>query len=231
MSLDRLTTDHELGVDEQLALLSHELLNPLVVAQGFAGLAVEQATGDPVMEELLQPLRRHVDLAILLLQRLRDGRLDAGELVLDEAPLDLAELVRRTVTDMAATIAADHPVEFVAPDGPVRIVGDAVRLQQVLFNLLNNGAKYSDAGDPIIVTLRAGDHAAIQVRNHGFGVAPDDAERLFERGSRGEANGKQGLGIGLFVSRRIAEAHGGSLHVEPAEITGSVFVLRLPLAD
>jgi signal transduction histidine kinase len=68
------------------------------------------------------------------------------------------------------------------------------------------------------------------VRNHGFGVAPDDAERLFEEGARGALDtDRPGLGVGLYVSRRIAEAHGGSLTVEPAEVEGSRFILTLPV--
>lgn len=222
-------TGGEIDVDQKLALLAHELLNPLAVAQGYAGLALEHADADPVLRELIASLGRNVDHAVLLLQRLRDSALDADELQLERAPLELTELVASTVQDMAATIAADHPVTFTGPPGPVPIEGDAPRLRQILFNLISNAAKYSDPGAAINVTLTVGDQATIEIRNHGLGVAPDDAERLFERGSRGRATVGQGLGVGLFVSRRIAEAHGGGLHARPATVAGSIFILTLPL--
>lgn len=219
----------DIDVDQKLSLLAHELLNPLSVAQGYAGLALEHADADPVLRELIAALGRNVDLAVLLLQRLRDSALDSDELQLAKGSLELAELVASTVHDMAATVAADHPVTFTGPPGPVSIEGDASRLRQVLFNLISNAAKYSDPGAAINVTLTVGEQATIEIRNHGFGVAPDDAERMFQRGSRGTATVGQGLGVGLFVSRRIAEAHGGGLHVRPAPIAGSIFVLTLPL--
>jgi signal transduction histidine kinase len=220
--------DGESVVDQKLALLAHELLNPLSVAQGYAGLALEQADADPVLRELIASVGRNVDLAVLLLQRLRDSALD-DELQLETAPLDLNALVASAVQDMAATVAADHPVTFTGPPEAVPIEGDASRVRQILFNLISNAAKYSDPGAAINVTLTVGERATIEIRNHGLGVAPDDAERMFERGSRGRSTVGQGLGVGLFVSRRIAEAHGGVLHVRPAPLAGSIFILTLPL--
>jgi signal transduction histidine kinase len=218
-------------VEERLALVAHELLTPLVVAQGYTSLLADLLgdRGDDSGEFALGAAR-NLDLAMLLLQRLRDTSA-SEELELDRTDVDLSAVVVQIVTDLSTTVAADHPVSHHTPDGSVRVTADEVRLRQVLFNLLVNAAKYSDAGAPIEVTLHADDGAGfalIEVRNHGFGVAPADAERLFEKGARGEGEGPSGLGVGLFISRVIAEAHGGSLHVEPAEKRGSRFLLRLP---
>lgn len=223
----------ERDLDQHLALVAHELLTPLVVAQGYASLLADLlGDRDDESGELALGAARNLDLAMLLLQRLRDTSASAEDLALDRGVLDLSAVVAQIVTDLSTTVAADHPVTHHGPEGPVELSADGVRVRQVLFNLLVNAAKYSDQGAPIEVTLRVDDDAgfaSVEVRNHGFGVAPDDAERLFQKGARGDGEGPGGLGVGLFISRVIAEAHGGSLHVEPAEIRGSRFILRLPL--
>jgi signal transduction histidine kinase len=219
-------------VAERLSFVAHELLNPLAIAQGYASLLVDHTSdADGAVRQFAQRVSQNVEVAVLLMQRLRDATADPGELPLHRAPLDLRGVVRDTVTDLAATIAADHPVEVAVPDAPVVVDGDATRLRQILFNLVSNGAKYSVHGAPIEVNVSVASQATVEVRNHGFGVAPDDAERLFEMGARGrDDQGRPGLGVGLYVSRVIAEAHGGSLRVEPADVEGSRFLLDLPIA-
>lgn len=224
----------EREVEERFALVAHELLGPLVVAQGYSSLLSDLlADRDDGADELAQGAARNLELAMLLLQRLRDSAASVGDLDLERSELDLGAVVARIVTDLSTTVAADHPVSFEAPAGAVKVSADEVRVRQVLFNLLVNAAKYSESGAPIRVSLRVDGTAgvaSVEVRNHGFGVAPEDAERLFEKGARGGAEGPAGLGVGLYISRMIAEAHGGSLHVEPAEVRGSRFILRLPAA-
>lgn len=223
----------EQEVEERFALVAHELLGPLVVTKGYNAMLLNDLEHrDAEAAELARAAGRNLELAILLLQRLRDTGASSDELDLDRAELDLAEVVGTLTDDLAGTVAADHPLTFDAPDGgAVKITADEVRVRQILFNLLVNAAKYSDRGAPIEVNLTVDDGmAAVEVRNHGFGVAPEDAERLFEKGTRGPGESVGGLGVGLFISRVIAEAHGGSLHVEPAEVRGSRFILRLPLS-
>jgi two-component system, OmpR family, sensor histidine kinase MtrB len=219
------------GFGRRLSFIAHELLNPLAVAQGYAGLLKDEAsTADEAVRMFAERVSHNVEVAVLLLQQLRDSAGDVGDLRLERHLLELGTLVRGTVEDLATTVAADHPVEILTPDAAVMMEADATRLRQILFNLISNGVKYSPAGSPIQVTVAAEDEATIEVRNHGFGVAPDDAERLFEEGARGALDtDRPGLGVGLYVSRRIAEAHGGSLTVEPAEVEGSRFILTLPV--
>jgi two-component system, OmpR family, sensor kinase len=217
-------------VAQRLSSVAHELLNPLAVAQGYASLLVDHTAGaDETVRQFAQRVSQNVEVAVLLMQRLRDSVGDPTALTLQRSPLDMREVVHDTVTDLAATIAAGHPIEVDLPGTPVLVDGDETRLRQVLFNLVSNGAKYSPDESPIEVNLSVGELATVEVRNHGFGVAPDDVERLFELGARGgEGHGRGGSGVGLYVSRIIAEAHGGSLRVEPAEIQGSRFILDLP---
>jgi signal transduction histidine kinase len=219
-------------VAQRLSVVAHELLNPLAIAQGYASLLVgHTADADDDVRLFAERVSQNVEVAVLLMQRLRDSVADPAALTLERAPLDVRELVSGTVADLAATIAAGRSVDVDLPDTPVVVDGDATRLRQILFNLVSNGAKYSPAEAPIEVNVSLGDQATVEVRNHGFGVAPDDAERLFELGARGtDSHGRAGLGAGLFVSRLIAEAHGGSLRVEPAEVEGSRFILDLPVA-
>lgn len=223
------------GDDEfarRFSLIAHELLNPLAIAQGYASLLREEASAAGETVQLFaERVSQNVEVAVLLLQRLRDSAATSDELRLECRRVDLREVVQDTVQDLAATVAAAHPVEVTTPDEPVVVEADEVRLRQVLFNLVSNGAKYSPNGALIQIGVTNGEQATIEIRNHGFGVAPDDAERLFQRGARGrDDEGRPGLGVGLYVSRMIAEAHGGSLRVEPAEVEGSRFILDLPVA-
>jgi signal transduction histidine kinase len=218
------------AVEARLRLVAHELLSPLVVAQGYAKLLGEEVGDGGEASELAVGVASNLEHAVLLIQRLRDTGARPDELQLDPARLDLGELVARTVTDLAVTVADRHPVASHVPDEAVWVEADHTRVRQILFNLIVNAAKYSKDGAPIEITLTREECAVLEVRNHGFGVAPDDAERLFQRGVRGNGSGPDGLGIGLYLSRLIAEAHGGSLHVEPAEVRGSRFILQLPLA-
>jgi two-component system, OmpR family, sensor histidine kinase MtrB len=230
--------EHE--VEARMAVVAHELTSPIAVAQAYARLLRDELRDGPDGEprdrpdgELLDLAERsasNLDHALHLLQRLRDTAASAEDLRLVRERFDLAALVRETVEDLSTTVADRHPVSVHHPEGAVPIVGDEPRVRQVLFNLTVNAAKYSDEGAPIEVTLSVQDRCAtVEVRNHGFGVAPDDAEWLFQKGARGEGSGRSGLGVGLYVSRLIAEAHGGDLHVEPAEVRGSRFILRLPV--
>jgi signal transduction histidine kinase len=219
-------------VAQRLSYVAHELLNPLAIAQGYASLLVDHTAGaDDTVRQFAERVSQNVEVAVLLMQRLRDSVGDPAALTLERTPLDVRGVVHDTVTDLATTIAAGHPIEIDLPDVPVRVEGDEARLRQVLFNLVSNGAKYSRDEAPIEVNVSVGEQATVEVRNHGFGVAPDDAERLFELGVRGgDRHARGGLGVGLYVSRVIAEAHGGSLRVEPAEVQGSRFILDLPIA-
>jgi signal transduction histidine kinase len=230
----------EQEIDQRLALVAHELTSPLVIAQTYTGLLADELREDEPgrdepgqderssLLELAERSTNNLEHALHLLQRLRDTAASAEDLRLVRERFDLGRLVADVVLDLSTTVADRHPVTVHVPDHPVWVRADAARIRQILFNLTINAAKYSDDGAAIEVTLTPGQPATLEVRNHGFGVAPADAERLFHRGARGDDSGPYGLGVGLYVSRAIAEAHDGHLHVEPAEVRGSRFILQLP---
>lgn len=207
--------------------VAHELATPLAATQAAVRLL---ASGEHEHErgELTGAALRNLRLMELQLDRLR--QLDAAAPAPVRQPdVDLARLVRQTVDDLSRTVLGGHPSSVEAPDRLLACV-DPDQVRQVLFNLLSNAAKYSPIGRDIVVTLEAGDATVVlRVRDRGEGVAPDDAERIFGRYERA-ASGPPGAGLGLYLSRRIARAHGGELRLAPAEGEGSIFVLELPRA-
>jgi signal transduction histidine kinase len=182
---------------------------------------------DPEVAELVGLARRQLALARLRLQRF--SRLEGLPVVPQLQTTDLVELARTLVADLTWSVLADHPTHVRAPD-PVTAEVDPSLIRQLLFNLLTNAARYSPKGREIIVAVvSANDHREIRVRDRGHGVAPEDAERIFQRYERGDTP-ERGSGIGLAVSSEIAEAHEGELVLEPAEDDeGSTFLVRLPI--
>ncbi|MBS3941130.1 MAG: HAMP domain-containing histidine kinase [Actinobacteria bacterium] len=209
------------------AVVAHELGTPLAAAQ--AAVRLLAGTDDPdEREELGDAALRTLHLLDLQVRRLQQlGGNDPRPQL--QADVDLAALARGVVEDLSRSTLGDHPSSVTA--GPTVLAPvDPDQIRQILFNLLSNAAKFSPAGREIVVDVDArGDRAVVQVRDRGDGVAPDDAERIFERYERA-AEGIPGAGIGLHLSRRIARAHGGDLYLVPAEEEGAVFELVLPLA-
>jgi len=135
------------------------------------------------------------------------------------------------------TTTQAHPIELVVPTDPpldVFVYGDALRLEQVMFNLLQNAIKYSPDGGPIQVEVtRADKWASVAVTDHGLGIAAEALPHLFERFYRAPAVRSEhisGLGIGLFIVREIVMLHGGDVSVASEQGTGTSFSVRLPLA-
>ncbi|MFA9444312.1 sensor histidine kinase [Egicoccus sp. AB-alg6-2] len=207
------------------AAVAHELATPLAATQAAIRL-LAAAESDDEREQLSDAALRNLQLLELQVRRLQ--QLDAAAPAPAVQPgVDLAALVRETVEDLALTTLGDHPTTVEAP-GQVVLEADPNQLRQVLFNLLSNAAKYSPAGRDIVIDVEPGaDEVMLRVRDRGEGVAPEDADRIFERYERA-ATDHQGAGLGLYLSRRIARAHGGDLHLVPAEGEGAVFELVLP---
>jgi signal transduction histidine kinase len=137
--------------------------------------------------------------------------------------------VRETATVVSLGQDEVRLVTKVVPTLP-RVHGDQERLRQLLWNLLTNAVKYTVAGDEVEVSARKDNGSvAVTVRDHGPGIPPDAQEVIFEKFGR-VGDGKPGAGLGLFIARSIAEAHGGTLEVESEAGEGATFVLRLPLS-
>jgi signal transduction histidine kinase len=169
-------------------------------------------------------------LTHLIDQLLDLSRLEAGKLALERELTDLAAFVTQAVSGARAR-GEPHPLTVQAPLSLEAAV-DPLRLEQVLTNLLDNAMKYSPDGGPIEVTLSQREGLVeLAVRDHGLGIPPERRERIFERFYQAHADSnRSGLGLGLYLSRQIAEQHGGTLRAEFPTGGGACFILTLPLA-
>ncbi len=224
--------------DEFLSLLAHELRNPLApirtgleVLQLTEGIA-ERADGAlDMMERQVQQLVRLVDDLVDVSRIMRD------KIELRRETLDLSAVLQRAVETSRPVIDADHHTLTIhLPDDPLLIEGDAVRLSQIVSNLLNNASRYTEDGGQISLTAeRDGDQAVIRVRDSGIGISPDKVSKiwdLFFQADRTTRSAQGGMGIGLTLVRRLVDLHGGTVSVfSEGRGRGSEFVVRLPLAE
>ena len=213
--------------DEFLAVLGHELRNPLSPIVASLDLMDLRADGASVRERTI--MRRQVNHLKRLVDDLLDvSRITSGKMQLELRPLNLAEVVRHAVTSRPG-----QPVALTAPDA-LWVEGDESRLVQVLNNLLSNAERFGDGATE--VTLRAADAwAQLEVRDRGIGMAPELLARVFEpfyQAPQQVARVTGGLGLGLAIVRKIVELHGGrvSAHSDGPG-TGSRFLVELPLAQ
>jgi len=215
--------------DEFLAMLGHELRNPLgAVANAVAVLDHADVAPEAAARARRIIARQTAHLAHLTDDLLEAGRVITGKIVLNRQPIDLAEIVARALT---TADVGRHRV--VCELQPVWIDGDPVRIEQILVNLVGNAVKYTAAGGTITVAVgREGDAAFLRVSDDGVGIAPDLATRVFElfvQGDRPLDRASGGLGIGLTLVQRLAELHGGSAAVFSVGAgQGSELTVRIP---
>lgn len=218
--------------DEWNSIIAHDLRQPVATIAAFAGALARKLVGDPDAARRVEHIRsaaRRLDRMIADLLDL--SRLESDRFQLDRRPTDLEALVRDAI-ERARPEVDGREVELRAAATLEPIAVDAIRLEQVLFNLLTNAAKYGSPGTAIEVELASGPAAVeIAVRNRGPGIERADLERIFERYQRTEAarhGGLPGLGLGLYMSRKLVQAHGGTLVAEsvPGDVT--TFRIRLP---
>ena len=214
---------------EFLAMASHELRNPVGTIKGYAQLMRRRGTYN---QQAVDAIVSQADqLARLIEDLLLASQIAAERLTLRTEEFDLVAGARAAVTNQRVNRAAIH---LEAPAEPLVVSADRQRLGQVLTNLLTNAIKYSPRDTDVVVRVgRAGDAARIQVSDRGMGIPPEALPHLFDRFYRvaGAAEQAQGLGLGLYITRRIVEAHGGSIEVESEPGKGSTFTVALPLPD
>lgn len=224
--------------DEFLAMLGHELRNPLAAVSN-ASLILDKLAETPNARpagDARAIIRRQVRRLARLTDDLLDaGRLMVGKIVLEHQPVDLAAAVRHTVASLKQSGALDGHDPLLAL-APVWVAGDAVRLEQLVGNLLGNAAKYTPASGAIQVTLRReGNEALLSVRDTGIGIESELLPAVFElfvQGRRSLDRAQGGLGIGLTLVRRIAELHGGRVQAfSDGEARGSEFLVHLPAIE
>jgi signal transduction histidine kinase len=218
--------------DEFVSGISHELRTPLTSITGYVDL-LRELQERPEAEEYLGIVERNAERLLALVDDLLfAARVQAGELAIDVAPVDLRVVVGDAVAS-ARPSAERAGIALRADTDTVPIVrGDARRLQQVVDNLISNAIKFTPSGGTVDVALRAnGEHVAVEVRDTGMGLAEDDQRRLFERFFRAPvALDRQipGTGLGLYISKAIVESHGGAVSVRSALGEGSTFRVELP---
>jgi signal transduction histidine kinase len=219
------------GAADFFSMAVHELRTPLTSIDGHAQLAKRFLTKDPVraadsLDRIREQSKRMTRLIADLLDR---ARVSVGALSLEVVTFDLG--VATAITIGLADAGERPRITFTTP-APLRIQGDPERIAQILANLLDNATRYSTPGSPIGVALTvAGNEAQIRVTDQGVGVPEDERERIFAPFYRASRTREiPGTGLGLHISRRIAEQHHGRLWLESSSESGSVFVLALPMA-
>ena len=223
--------------DEFLATLAHELRNPLApISSGLHVLRSSQDAGQ--RSTALQIMERQINQMVRLVDDLLDvARITTGKVEVRHEPLDLASAIDDAVETSQPVLGARiQNLTIVPPAEPVFVNGDRTRLAQVFANLLNNSQKYSEAGQPITITLaREGDTAVVRVRDAGMGIHPEMLPRVFDMFRQADRTGgrsRGGLGIGLSLVKRIVELHGGTVtaHSEGLGL-GSEFIVRMPAIE
>ena len=221
---------------EFLASMSHELRTPLNAIIGFSEVLLDRMFGDlnDRQAEYLGDIHDSGRHLLALLNDILDlSKVEAGQMVLEPGPVDLSTLLRSTlglVRERAARSALTLRLED-GDDLPVA-EADELRIRQVVLNLLTNAVKFTPPGGTVTVRVdRRDTEVEISVQDTGVGIPPADRERIFESFQQGErvTSAQEGTGLGLTLSRRIVELHGGRLWVESEEGKGSTFHFTLPV--
>jgi PAS domain S-box-containing protein len=222
--------------DEFLAILSHELRNPLAPILNAAQVLLRAPASEQQVQWAAQLVDRQAQHMARLIDELMDlSRINTGKVSLHKTPMELSAAVHAAVDSCRPRIdSAGHRLDVTLPREPLLLEADGDRLIQVFSNLLDNAAKYSDPGGHIWLTVsRDGDAVDISVRDAGIGIPAERIATLFGmymQGDEGPAQARDGLGIGLTIANRLVQMHGGQLTVASAGSGhGSEFVVRLPL--
>jgi PAS domain S-box-containing protein len=233
---DQLVQAHQ-RKDEFLAMLAHELRNPLAPILDASELLRIELQGQPTLEQRCHVIQRQTRHLARLIDDLLDvSRITRGAIKLRKSLVDLNELARVSMESVASLMSScGHRVSVTLPEYPMWLHADPARIEQILVNLLTNAAKYTKPGGQITLSVeRKGQRAGIRVRDNGIGIPADLLPHVFElfvQGERALDRSQGGLGIGLTLVKRLVDMHGG--HVEahsPGIDQGSEFVIDLPLA-
>jgi PAS domain S-box-containing protein len=222
--------------NEFLATLAHELRNPLAPIRAAVKILQIKSKPTPESQSALDVIERQTRQMTRLIDDLLDiARITSNKLELRRAPIELSQVLYAAVETSRPLIEQHgHKLIVKAASSPIHIDGDLIRLAQVISNLLNNAAKYTDRGGRIwLESSRKKDEAVIKVIDTGVGISAEMLPRIFEMFTQaGRANeSRSGLGIGLTLVKRLVEMHGGTITAHSDGIgKGSEFVLRVPVA-
>lgn len=235
--IERALVEADRQKNEFIATLAHELRNPLApIRNSLNILKLSHGDGASVLQ-LQEMMERQVNHMVHLVDDLLEiSRITTGKIELRVEQVDLAAVIRSAVETSKPLIdARQHRLAVSLPAEKLIVEGDAVRLSQIVANLLNNAAKYTEPDGNIWLTVsRDGAEAVISVRDNGIGIASEHLPHvleMFAQADRAKRNSQDGLGIGLALVKRLIEMHGGKVEARSeGEGRGSEFVLRLPLS-
>jgi signal transduction histidine kinase len=219
-----------------LASMSHELRTPLNAIGGYVDLleiGVHGPLTDAQRNALTRVTANQRHLLTLINDVLAFAKLEAGQVEFDLRPLLVADLLA-SVDRLVAALAHAKGIALSIQDGasPLQVVGDEERVRQILLNLVGNAIKYTPSGGWVVLTgEQDGTEVAIRVRDNGPGISQEQQQRIFDafvQVDRRLNHPQEGVGLGLAISRDLARAMGGDLHVESTPGDGSTFTLRLP---
>ncbi len=222
--------------EEFMALLSHELRSPLSPILNALQILRQMRTNDPIIEQAGNIINRQVGVMVRLVDDLLDiTRITKGKLRLTKEQIELRVVVNNAAETVRPFMdARKHEFSVSLPIKPIWVMADAVRMEQVVVNLLHNAAKYTNTGGLIRLTIKQkGDEAVIRVRDNGVGITAELLPHIFELftqvdGSLGRSYG--GLGIGLALARNLVEMHEGRLQASSAGLgKGCEFTIKLPV--
>ena len=223
--------------DEFLATLAHELRNPLAPISNALAL-IARPEGATAIPRVLPVIKRQVEYMVRLVDDLLEiSRITSGKIELRQGSTDLATVLRNAVEACMSLInEKGHKLSVFIPEAPLIVHADAVRLEQVFTNLLNNAARYTRQGGQVWLTARRENKdAVVSVRDNGIGILPGMLPRLFDMFAQERRNGvgtQEGLGIGLNLVARLLQMHGGSVEaLSEGRDRGSEFIVRLPLSE
>jgi signal transduction histidine kinase len=222
---------------EFLANMSHELRTPLNAIIGFSDVLLQRMFGElnEQQADYLQDIRSSGSHLLTLINDILDlSKIEAGRMELEAAPFSLVAALDNAVT-LVRERAQSHGIKLtldVSPDVDT-IVADERKLKQIVVNLLANAVKFTpDGGAVTLGARRENGEIRLAVRDSGIGIAPEDQERIFEEFQQASHQGersREGTGLGLALSKRMVELHGGTITVESAPGRGSTFTVALPL--
>lgn len=217
-----------------LAIVAHEMRNPLSAVSSGLKVLSRQPTPEQAAE-VVQMMERQVGyLAHLVTDLLDVSRIDQGRMQVKKTALLASDVISLALETSRQSIErGGHTLQVSGPREPIVFVGDLQRLSQVISNLLDNAAKYTPAGGKVSLEVyQEGGYVVFVVSDNGIGIPPEEARHIFEvykqlDGGKGKQKG--GLGIGLYLVKKIVNAHGGTIEVSSGGSgTGSSFTVRIP---
>jgi two-component system phosphate regulon sensor histidine kinase PhoR len=222
---------------EFVANVSHELRTPLTLIKGFVETLIDGAKDDPeVAERFLKMIDKHTDrLTFLIEDLLTISKLESGQIVLNLQPTPLFDVVQPVIEDLQSRAGERRVTLKNEVSEELRVQGDGDRLQQVLFNLIDNAIKYGRAEGAVSIGARRREDGRIEawVKDNGPGIPAESVDRVFERFYRvdkARSREQGGTGLGLAIVKHIIQSHQGEVWLESALGAGSTFFFTLPAA-